>query len=104
MFLPEHGYIVERIHAVESTKDLKHQYVECVFRKPAPKDEFGDTTFADDMFQVRAWNKKMELVANLMPGDKVKAQLSLSGSEQLDQEKGRLYYPMNLSIAKLTKI
>lgn len=104
MFLTEHGYIVEKIHAVESTKDLKHQYVEFVFRKPAPKDEFGETAFADDVFAVRAWNKKMELVANLVPGDKVKAQLSLSGSEQFDREQSKFYYPMNLNIAKLTKI
>lgn len=104
MFISEHGYIVEKVGEVESTKNLKNQFIECVFRKPAPKDEFGETTFPDDVFQVRAYNKKMDLVLNLVKGDKVKAQLSLRGSEQFDQNNSKVYYNIDLSVIKLEKV
>ena len=104
MFLPEHGYIIEKIGSLELTKDQKHQFVECVFRKPARQDEFGESNYPDDIFYVRAWNSKTELVVNLKKGDKVKSQLSLSGREALNQEQTAMYNQLNFSVTKLEKI
>ncbi|MDP2338044.1 MAG: hypothetical protein Q8N05_16685 [Bacteroidota bacterium] len=104
MLLPEHGYIVDKVSEELSTKDLKHQYVELILRKPAPKDEFGDTVFTDDVYQVKAWNKKIDLVKGLQKGDKVKAMLSLSGAELFDQQSSKIYYNQNLSVIKLEKL
>lgn len=104
MFLTEHGYIVEKVGSVEPTKSGKNQFIECIFRKPAPKDEFGDSKYNDDVFQVKAWDNRMNLVQNLSKGDKVKAQLSLRGSEQFDQQNSKIYYNMDLSVFKLEKL
>jgi hypothetical protein len=104
MFLPEHGYIVEKVGSVEKTRSEKNQFIECVFRKPAPKDEFGESKFADDIYQVKAWDTRMNLVENLSKGDKVKAQLSLRGSETFDQQNTKIYYNMDLSVMKLEKL
>ena len=104
MFLPEHGYIVEKVGQIESTRSLKNKYIECVFWKPAFKDEFGESKYPDDIFQVKAWDAKMNLVADLKKGDKVKAQLSLRGTQSFDQENSKIYYNQDLSVVRLEKL
>lgn len=104
MFLPEHGYIIEKVGSVEPTKTGRNQFIECVFRKPAFKDEFGESKYPDDVFLVKAWDSKINLVNNLQCGDKVKAQLSLRGSEHFDQQTSRIYHNMDLSVVKLEKL
>lgn len=101
MFIESHGYIIDRVGDVQHSKDGKHQFIECVFRKPTPKDEFGDQQFQDDVFAVRAWNKKIELLQNIIPGSKVKAQLTLSGSQQTEMSTGKKYFNMNLALNKI---
>lgn len=104
MFLPEHGFIVEKVGSVVPTKDGKHQYCDLIIRKPAPRNEFGEQIIADDVFQAKAWDKRIELLNGLNKGDKVKIQLSLTGKEQLDRESSNIYYQMNLSVFKLEKL
>jgi hypothetical protein len=104
MFLPEHGFIVESVGSVEPTKDQKHKYCEIILRKPAPRNEFGEQSVPDDVFQAKAWDKRIELLNGLKKGDKVKIQLSLTGKEQLDRDQTKLYYQLNLSVFKLERL
>lgn len=104
MFLPEHGFIVEKVGIVEDTKDFKHKYCELIIRKPAPRNEFGEQSMPDDVFQAKAWDKRIDLLSGLQKGDKVKIQLSLTGKENFDRDNSKLYYQINLSVFKLEKL
>jgi len=104
MFLPEHGFIVQSVGAIEPTSDGKHKYCPVVLKRPSPRNEFGEQAFPDDMFQAKAWDKRIDLLNGIEKGDKVKIQLSLTGKEQLDKDQSKLYYQLNLSIFKLEKL
>jgi len=104
MYLPEFKCIVKNIAATQRTKDLKHEFVEVLFTKPARKDDFGEPIGNDDIFLARAWNKKINELPALKIGDRVKATLMLQGTEGIDRNDSSIYHALQLTVYKISKI
>ena len=104
MYLQEFKAIVKSVSEKQRTKDQKYEFVEVVLLKPARKDDFGEKIGKDDIFYTKAWNKKIAELPALKAGDKVNANLILQGSEGIDKNDSSIYYSLQLSLMKITKI
>lgn len=102
MQIPEHKYLVDKVFQPDTTRNGNHKFQRIVLVKPGWTDEFGDKKGPDDFLECNAWNKKIdEVPPGLKRGDKVKAQLTLSGRANFDQGKNETYYQLQLSIRKI---
>lgn len=101
MQIPEHGYIVEQIDALETTEKGNHKFQRIILKKPGWKDEFGEQKGNDDLFEVRVWNQKINELPQLQRGDKIKATLYFQGNESVN-DRGQKSYFVNVGIGKIT--
>lgn len=99
MLLPEHKFIIEKISTEHTAKSGK-SYRELILKKNAPSDDFGDPIGKDDLFKVVVYEKHLESVKGMKPGDKVLVQLYMNGEEKLDQN-SKVYYAVNFSIRQI---
>lgn len=104
MYLPEHKFIVDEVGNIEKTPNKLHTYIEIILRKPAYRDEFGESKYQDDIFQCTVWNQKIETLPYLVAGDKVEAVLNYQGRKQFDQNAGKYFYTKQFSIQTIKKI
>jgi single-stranded DNA-binding protein len=103
MLLPEQKFLVEQVNEPEITKDRRNTMQRIILNKPGYTDEFGEKVGKDDHFECKAWNKTIESVPVLKPGDKVAAMLNLQGSEFIDDH-GKKSYSAQLTIRKIVKV
>lgn len=99
MLLPEHKFIIEKISTEHTAKSGK-SYRELILKKNAPSDEFGDPIGKDDLFKAVVFEKNLEQVKGMNPGDKVSVQLYMNGEEKLDQN-SKIYYAVNFSVRQI---
>ena len=99
MLLPEHKFIIEKISTEHTAKSGK-SYREIILKKNAPTDEFGDSIGKDDLFKVVVYEKNLEQIKGMKPGDKVAAQLYMNREEKLDQN-SKVFYAVNFSIRQI---
>ena len=103
MLIPEHKFLVQEIHAPESTPNGKHQFQRIILNKPGYTDEFGEKVGKDDIYECTAWNRKIEEIPLLKTGDKVKALLNIQGNETIDQNGKKMWFTQ-ITIRKIEKL